>query len=102
MAGRTLASALSWTIWPRFPRAIMRRKCRASGLARCGNKRFIFSSKPEECPAVADARALQQDVRLQTHAYLSSLTDRQLITNTDLHFPDGDVATRTPALLLHH
>ena len=58
--------------------------------------------EPEECPAVADARVLQQEVSLQTHAYLSSLTDRQLNTNTELRFPDGDVATRTPALVLHH
>ena len=58
--------------------------------------------KPEACPAVADAQVLQQDVSRQTHVYLSSLTDQQLNTNTELHFPDGDVAVRTPALVLHH
>ena len=51
---------------------------------------------------IADARALQQDVSRQTRAYLSSLTDQQLNTDTKLHFPDGDVAVRTPALVLHH
>ena len=58
--------------------------------------------RPEECGAVADARVLQQDVSRQTHAYLSSLTDQQLNTNTELHFADGDIAVRTPALVLHH
>ena len=57
---------------------------------------------PAECPAVADARLLQQQVSRGTTAYLSDLTDQQLNTNTELHFPDGDVAVRTPALVLHH
>lgn len=58
--------------------------------------------RPEACVAVADVRVLQQDVSGQTHAYLSNLTDQQLNANTELHFPDGDVAVRTPALVLHH
>lgn len=58
--------------------------------------------RPEQCPAVADARVLQQDVYRQTEAYLSRLSDQKLNTNTELHFPDGDVAVRTPALVLHH
>ena len=58
--------------------------------------------KPEECPAVADARLLQQDVSGRTHRYLSNLTDQHLNSDTELHFPDGDVAVRTPALVLHH
>ena len=58
--------------------------------------------RPEACPAVADARTLQLEVSVQTHAYLSSLSDQQLNTNTELRFPDGDVAVRTPALVLHH
>jgi uncharacterized damage-inducible protein DinB len=58
--------------------------------------------KPEECAAVADARVLQREVVQRTHAYLSSLTNEQLNTDTELHFPDGDVAVRTPALVLHH
>lgn len=57
---------------------------------------------PADCLAVTDARLLQQDVSRQTLAYLSDLTDQQLNTNTELHFPDGDVAFRTPALVLHH
>jgi uncharacterized damage-inducible protein DinB len=58
--------------------------------------------KPAEHPAVADARIVQQEVRMGTQAYLSNLTDQQLNTNTELHFSDGDKATRTPALVLHH
>ncbi len=58
--------------------------------------------KPEECPAVADARLLQQEVMQRTHEYLSNLTDQQLNTDTELLFPEEYVATRTPALVLHH
>lgn len=58
--------------------------------------------RPEECPDLADARLLQQEVIRRTHAYLSSLTNQQLNTDTELHFPDGDVAVRSPALVLHH
>ena len=58
--------------------------------------------RPAEYPAVADARRLQQSVSERTHAYLSRLTDEQLNSNTELRFPDGDVAVRTPALVLHH
>ena len=57
---------------------------------------------PAECPALADARLLQQQVSQQTRAYLSSLTDQELNSNAELHFPDGDTAVRTPALVLHH
>ena len=56
----------------------------------------------EEYPAVADVRLLQKEVSLQTHAYLSNLTNQQLNADAELHFPDGDVAVRTPALVLHH
>ena len=58
--------------------------------------------RPEECPSIADARLLQQEVIRRTYAYLSNLTNQQLNTDTELHFPDGDVAVRTPALVLHH
>ena len=58
--------------------------------------------KPDKCFAVADAGLLQREVIQQTHAYLSSLTNEQLNTDTELHFSDGDVAVRTPALVLHH
>jgi uncharacterized damage-inducible protein DinB len=57
---------------------------------------------PAECPAVADARLLQRQVSEQTRAYLSSLTNQQLNSDAELHFPDGDTAVRTPALILHH
>jgi uncharacterized damage-inducible protein DinB len=57
---------------------------------------------PAEYHALADARLLQQEVRGRTHAYLSSLTDQQLNMNMELHFSDGDMAVRTPALVLHH
>lgn len=58
--------------------------------------------RPEERPAAADARALQQEVMQHTHAYLATLTGESLNANTTLHFPDGDKAVRTPALVLHH
>ena len=57
---------------------------------------------PAGCVTVADARALQQEVSVQTLAYLSALTDEQLNADRELRFPDGDVAVRTPALVLHH
>jgi uncharacterized damage-inducible protein DinB len=57
---------------------------------------------PAEYPAVADARLFKQEVNRRTQAYLSSLTDRQLNSDTELHFPGGDNAVRTPALILHH
>ena len=57
---------------------------------------------PQECPLVADARLLQKEVSQATHGYLSTLTNQQLNADTELHFPDGDIAVRTPALVLHH
>jgi len=57
---------------------------------------------PEDCPAVADVRLLQKENSQATHAYLSSLTNQQLNADTELHFSDGDVSVRTPALVLHH
>jgi uncharacterized damage-inducible protein DinB len=57
---------------------------------------------PDLCPAVSDARLFEQEVIQQTHTYLSGLTDRQLNSDTELNFSDGDVAIRTPALILHH
>ena len=57
---------------------------------------------PAEFPAVADARLFQQQVSRRTLDYLSTLTDQQLNSDTELHFPDGDTAVRTPALVLHH
>lgn len=53
-------------------------------------------------PTVADARLLQQEVRQQTLTYLSGLSNQQLNADTELHFPDGDTAIRTPALVFHH
>jgi uncharacterized damage-inducible protein DinB len=56
----------------------------------------------DQFPVVADARRLQKEVSQSTRAYLSTLTHQQLNADTELHFPDGDVAARTPALVLHH
>lgn len=53
-------------------------------------------------PALSDARALQSEAQARTLDYLSGLSDEQLNANTTLHFPDGDTAVRTPALILHH
>jgi uncharacterized damage-inducible protein DinB len=57
---------------------------------------------PAEYLDVADARLLQQQVSQRTREYLSSLTNHELNTDKELHFPDGDHAVRTPALVLHH
>jgi uncharacterized damage-inducible protein DinB len=57
---------------------------------------------PSRFPTVADARAFESRVTAQALDYLSRLTDPQLNTSTTLHFPDGDTAVRTPALILHH
>ena len=54
------------------------------------------------CVTVADARMFQVDVSRETMEYLSGLTDEKLNAIAELHFPDGDVAERTPALVLHH
>jgi uncharacterized damage-inducible protein DinB len=56
----------------------------------------------EDCPVFADVRRLQKEVSKSTHAYLSTLTNQQLNADAELHFPDGDVAARTPAFVLHH
>jgi uncharacterized damage-inducible protein DinB len=56
----------------------------------------------EGCPILADVRLLQNEVSQSTHVYLSTLTNQQLNADTELHFPDGDFAVRTPALVLHH
>ncbi|KAA6461869.1 hypothetical protein DYQ86_09470 [Acidobacteria bacterium AB60] len=58
--------------------------------------------RPEECVSVADARAMQRRVRGETEAYLEALTDEALNADAELRFPDGDVAVRTPAKVLHH
>lgn len=55
-----------------------------------------------ECTSLADVRGLQKEVSQSTDAYLSILTDQQLNADTELHFSDGDVAVRTPALVIHH
>ena len=66
-------------------------------------RRLSFTDHdPAKFPAVSDARLLQQEIKRQTLEYLSGLTDVQLVTNTNLHFSDGDTAVRTPALILHH
>ena len=57
---------------------------------------------PIQYPSVDDARLLEREISGRTLAYLSNLTDRQLNSDTELHFPDGDIAVRTPALVIHH
>ncbi len=57
---------------------------------------------PADYSSVADARLLQRQVSEQTFAYLSGMTDQQINSNTELRFPDGDTAIRTPAFVLHH
>ncbi|MGC2637036.1 MAG: DinB family protein [Acidobacteriaceae bacterium] len=57
---------------------------------------------PAQWPSLVDARKLQREIAAQTLAYLAALTDQLLNTGTTLHFPDGDTAVRTPALVLHH
>ena len=57
---------------------------------------------PADCPDVARARLLQHEVSRGTLDYLSGLSDEQLNSDSELRFPDGDVAVRTPALILHH
>lgn len=57
---------------------------------------------PARWPAVGDARTLQAEARTRTLDYLSRLTEEQLNADTELRFADGDVAYRTPALVLHH
>ena len=57
---------------------------------------------PDECPGIAEAQLLEQEVSGQTLDYLSGLSNEQLNAETELHFSDGDVAVRTPALVLHH
>jgi uncharacterized damage-inducible protein DinB len=57
---------------------------------------------PADLPAVSDAKELQHQVMARTLAYLSRLTEEELNTNTKLHFSDGEIAIRTPALVLHH
>jgi uncharacterized damage-inducible protein DinB len=64
--------------------------------------RTFTDRNPADHPGVNEARLLQQEVSQQTLAYLSGLPDQQLNSDVELHFPDGDVAIRTPALVLHH
>jgi uncharacterized damage-inducible protein DinB len=57
---------------------------------------------PARWPTLADARALQREITMQTLTYLMGLTDHELNSDTTLHFSDGGSAVRTPALVLHH
>jgi len=57
---------------------------------------------PVDFPAIADAVCFQQETSHRTLQYLANLSDQQLNSNAELHFPDGDRAVRTPALVLHH
>jgi uncharacterized damage-inducible protein DinB len=57
---------------------------------------------PSDYASVADARLLQRKIGEQTIAYLSGLTDEQISSDTELRFPDGELAVRTPAFVIHH
>jgi len=57
---------------------------------------------PTDFPAIADAIPFQKEISDRTQQYLANLSDRQLNTDTELNFSDGDRAVRTPALILHH
>ena len=57
---------------------------------------------PADYATVAEARLLEQEMSAHTLAYLDGLSDERLNGNAELHFPDGDTARRTPALVLHH
>jgi uncharacterized damage-inducible protein DinB len=57
---------------------------------------------PAEFPDAPSVRRLQHELSRQTLAYLASLTDQQLNSDTELCFPDGGREVRTPALVLHH
>ncbi len=62
----------------------------------------FVNQDPARCPTVSDARVLQREVSRKTLNYLSDLSDQRLNDQIELHFPDGDTAVRTPALVLHH
>lgn len=55
-----------------------------------------------DCPGVIEARLLEQEVSRRTREYLAGMSDESFNSNRELRFPDGDLAVRTPALVLHH
>ena len=55
-----------------------------------------------DCPGVTEARLLEREVSGQTEEYLAGMSDESFNSNRELRFPDGDLAVRTPALVLHH
>ena len=57
---------------------------------------------PADYHTAGDARLLERQMSAQTLRYLDALSEEQLNSNVELHFPDGDIAVRTPALVLHH
>lgn len=75
--------------------------CEGAWLHVLSGQRYIDRTV-KDCPAVYDVKLMQKQASEFTEDYLSKLTDRQLNSNADLHFADGDFAQRTPALVLHH
>ena len=65
-------------------------------------QREYVDREPSAYPDVADAKRMQQEVSSRTLEYLSRLTNEELNRDTELHFPDGEITVRTPALVLHH
>lgn len=57
---------------------------------------------PVDHRTVNEAQLVQREVSRDTLAYLSGLSEQRLNSAMELHFPDGDIAVRTPALVLHH
>ena len=57
---------------------------------------------PGDLPTIPDAVHFRQEIRQRTLQYLSTLNEQQLNSEVELHFSDGDLAVRTPALILHH
>jgi len=62
----------------------------------------FIDQDPAKWLTVSDARVLRTEVSGRTLDYLSRLSEQDLNAPTELHFADGDVAVRTPALVLHH
>jgi len=55
-----------------------------------------------EYPAVQDAKVLQGEVRSETSAYLSGITEQHLNKEITLRFYNGFEMTATPAHVIHH
>jgi uncharacterized damage-inducible protein DinB len=66
----------------------------------CGHR--YADRTANDCQTMDEVKHLKNDVKQFTDDYLARQTDDRLNSETVLHFPDGDVGRRTPALVLHH